>query len=212
MPVGVAGWLCTWAALWLPVVEGCGSARQAELQFVGSSRVRTHQVAGARGGDFTVSAVHTEHSAWPPSPHSLALPRPRPLSLGLRCKHLSIDIPIATGPGFAYRTTVVKSPVPARGSYVVNLVMGINDLPPGAVVLCGTATTQSGDVTTYDCGEVENVDGQELATCDSTGTITINGRRDHVTAWADIYTGTGGADVGEFSMNETPVGSVIITH
>jgi hypothetical protein len=51
MPVGVAGWLCTWAALWLPVVEGYGSARQAELQFVGSSCVRRHQVAGARGGD-----------------------------------------------------------------------------------------------------------------------------------------------------------------
>jgi hypothetical protein len=127
-------------------------------------------------------------------------------------QHLNIDILIATGAGFAYRTTVVKSPVLARGSYAVNEVLGIDNVAPGAVVLCGTATTQSGDVTTYNYGQVENVDGQELATCDSTGTITINGRHDHVTGWADIYSGTGGAYVSEFSMNETPVGSVITTH
>jgi len=127
-------------------------------------------------------------------------------------QHLNLDIPIGTGAGFGYRTTVVTSPVLARGNYVINEVLGINNLAPGAVVLCGATTTHPGDVTTYNYGGIQNVDGQELATCDSTGTITINNRNDQVTGWADIYSGTGGAYVSEFSMNETPVGSVITTH
>jgi hypothetical protein len=45
-----------------------------------------------------------------------------------------------------------------------------------------------------------------------TGTITINNSNDHVTVWVTVFSGPGGATVGDFSENELPVGSVVITH
>ena len=45
-----------------------------------------------------------------------------------------------------------------------------------------------------------------------TGIITINKSNDQATAWATVFSGPGGATVGDFSENEQPVGSLVITH
>ena len=124
--------------------------------------------------------------------------------------NLNVTTSIATS---NVHTTVVKSPVLARGHYLVNLTMGINNIPPGAQVLYGISATKSGGIVTGNYGDVEN-EGTRPTTgnCVVTGTITINTTHDRVTGWATVFHGPGGATVGEFSENETPVGSVVITH
>ena len=122
---------------------------------------------------------------------------------------LNQNIAIATG---GAKTTATTSPVLAAHSYLVNAAIGVNNLAPGTTVLCGLATT-TGDVVTGNYGVTTNVGIAPLnGLCTTTGTITLNNPSDHITAWASVVTGPGGATISEWSMNELPVGTVVITH
>jgi hypothetical protein len=91
--------------------------------------------------------------------------------------------------------------------------MSIDNIPPGALVLCGEATTAQTDVAMGNYGVVANEgSAAESGNCVVTSTIQIKNPSDHVTAWATVYTGSGGATVGSWSMNELPVGQVIVSH
>ena len=81
-------------------------------------------------------------------------------------------------------------------------------------MLCGSSTTLPGDIVAGNYGELYNQGPDTVAdgTCAFTGTITINNSNDQVIAWATVCTGPGGGAVGDFSMNEQPVGSVVLTH
>jgi hypothetical protein len=123
---------------------------------------------------------------------------------------LNQNIAIATGGG---RTTAISSPVLAAHSYLVNLAIGVDNITPGSVVLCGLTTSTTTDVVTGNYGQVEN-EGSTASSgnCAVTGTVTLNNPSDHILAWASVYTGPGGATIGDTSMNEQPVGTVVITH
>ena len=123
---------------------------------------------------------------------------------------LSQNVTIATG---NVHTTLVSSPVLAEHSYLVNLAVGVNNIPAGAVVLCGLTTSTSGDIVTGNYGQVQNeASTASSGNCAVTGTVTIKNLNDQITAWATTYTGPGGAAAGDWSMNEFPAGSVVITH
>ena len=126
-------------------------------------------------------------------------------------QNLSANITIATNNVHTIATT---SPVLAAHNYLVNLVIDLASIPPGANVLCGASTTLPGDIVTGDYGALYNQGTNTTTdgTCDFTGTIQINNPNDHVIAWATVYSGPGGAIVSGFSMNELPVGTVVITH
>jgi hypothetical protein len=124
---------------------------------------------------------------------------------------LSQAIPIAAG---NVHTTITTSPGLPAHNYVVNLAMGIDTLAPGAKVLCGFGPSGSGDTGTSNYGEVDNF-GTTAATggnCVATGTVTLTSANDHIFAWATVYSGSGGATVGDYSMNEQPVGTVVLSH
>ena len=123
---------------------------------------------------------------------------------------LSQSVSLATN---NVHTTLVTSPVLAQHNYLVNLAVGINSIPPGAVVLCGLTTSTSTDAVYSNYGQVEN-EGTSASSgnCAVTGTVTINNASDHIIAWATVYSGPGGATAGNWSMNEQPVGTVVITH
>jgi hypothetical protein len=123
---------------------------------------------------------------------------------------VSQSVPIATN---NVHTTVVTSPVLAPRNYLVNLAIGIDNIPPGAVVLCGLTTSTNSDAVYNNYGEVENAGTSAISgNCAVTGTVTINNPSDHIIAWATVYSGPGGATAGSWSMNEQPVGTVIVTH
>ena len=123
---------------------------------------------------------------------------------------LNQNIAVATG---NVHTTAISSPVLAVHSYLVNLAMGVSGITPGSVVLCGLTTSTSSDVVTGNYGQIEN-EGATASSgnCAVTGTVTLNNPSDHIIAWATVYTGPGGATIGDTSMNEQPVGTVVITH
>ena len=123
---------------------------------------------------------------------------------------LNQSIVIATN---AVKTTVTTSPaLPAR-NYLVNLVIGVNTMAPGSVVLCGFGPTGAGDTGTSNYGELYNTTSTATGgNCAATGTITLTGASDHIFAWATVYSGLSGATVGDYSMNEQPVGTLVITH
>jgi hypothetical protein len=123
---------------------------------------------------------------------------------------LSQNVTIATN---NVHTILVTSPVLAQHNYLVNLAIGINNIPPGAVVLCGETTSTNTDAVYSNYGQVEN-EGTTASSgnCAVTGTVTINNSNDHIIAWATVYSGPGGATAGNWSMNELPVGSAVITH
>jgi hypothetical protein len=123
---------------------------------------------------------------------------------------LNQNIPIATG---NVHTTAITSPVLAEGNYLVNMAMGVYNLPAGAVVLCGVTTSTNGDVATGNYGQLEN-EGTTSSSgnCVVTGTIKINNPNDQIIAWVTVYTGPGGPEIGDTSMNELPVGTVVLTH
>ncbi len=123
---------------------------------------------------------------------------------------LSQNVTIATN---NVHTTLVTSPVLAQHNYLVNLAIGINNIPPGAVALCGETTTTNTDAVYSNYGQVEN-EGTTASSgnCAVTGVVTINNPNDHIIAWATVYSGPGGATAGNWSMNELPVGSTVITH
>ena len=123
---------------------------------------------------------------------------------------LNQNITIATG---NVHTTTISSPVLAARNYLVNLAIGVNGISPGSVVLCGLTTSTSGDIVTGNYGQIEN-EGSTASSgnCAVTGTVTLNSPSDHIIAWATVYSGPGGATVGDTSMNELPVGTVDITH
>ena len=110
-------------------------------------------------------------------------------------------------------TTAISSPVLAARNYLVNLAIGVSDITPGSVVLCGLTTSTNGDVVTGNYGQVEN-EGSTASSgnCAVTGTVTLNSPSDHIIAWATVYSGPGGAIIGDTSMNELPVGAVDISH
>jgi hypothetical protein len=124
---------------------------------------------------------------------------------------LSQAIPIAAG---NVHTTITTTPGLAAHNYLVNLAIGVGNIAPGAKVLCGFGPTGPGDTGTSNYGEVDNF-GTTAATggnCVATGTVTLTTSNDHIFAWATVYSGPGGATVGDYSMNEQPVGTVVITH
>jgi hypothetical protein len=118
------------------------------------------------------------------------------------------DLAIATG---NVHTTVSASPVLAKGDYLVNLAMSVDSIPPGAVVLCGFATTTASDVGDGNYGLIRN--GGTAAsggTCDATGTMKINDANDRIITWATVIVGPAGAGVGSWSANDTPVGKIVL--
>jgi hypothetical protein len=123
---------------------------------------------------------------------------------------LNQNIAIATN---GAKTTAISSPVLAAHSYLVNLAIGVDNIAPGSVVLCGLTTSTTGDVVTGNYGQIENESSTASSgNCAVTGTVTLNNPSDHILAWASVYTGPGGATIGDTSMNEQPVGTVVITH
>ncbi len=124
--------------------------------------------------------------------------------------HLNQNIPVATG---NVHTTAISSPVLAAHNYLVNLAIGVSGIAPGSVVLCGLTTSASGDVINVNYGQIEN-EGSTASSgnCAVTGTVELNNPSDHILAWATVYTGPGGATIGDTSMNEQPAGTIVITH
>ena len=124
--------------------------------------------------------------------------------------HLNQNIAIATG---NVQTTAISSPVLAARNYLVNLAIGVFNITPGSQVLCGLTTSTSGDVINVNYGQIEN-EGTTASSgnCAVTGTVKLNNPNDHIIAWATVYTGPGGATIGDTSMNEQPAGTVVITH
>lgn len=124
--------------------------------------------------------------------------------------HLNQNIAIATG---NVHTTAISSPVLATRNYLVNLAIGVSNITPGSVVLCGLTTSTAGDVINVNYGQIEN-EGTTASSgnCAVTGTVKLNNPSDHIIAWATVYTGPGGATVGDTSMNEQPAGTVVVTH
>jgi hypothetical protein len=124
--------------------------------------------------------------------------------------HLNQGIAIATG---NVHTTAISSPVLAERNYLVNLGIGVSNIAPGSQVLCGLTTSTSGDVINVNYGQIEN-EGTTASSgnCAVTGTVKLNNPNDHIIAWATVFTGPGGASIGDTSMNEQPAGTVIITH
>jgi hypothetical protein len=89
----------------------------------------------------------------------------------------------------------------------------VSNIAPGSVVLCGLTTSTSGDIVTSNYGQIENeATTASSGNCAVTGTVTLNSPSDHIISWATVYTGPGGATIGDTSMNEQPVGAVAITH
>ena len=123
---------------------------------------------------------------------------------------LNQNITIATS---NVHTTTITSPVLATRNYLVNLAIGVYNIPVGAVVLCGVSTSTNTDVSTGNYGQIEN-EGSTASSgnCAVTGTVTLNNPNDHIIAWATVYSGPGGATIGDTSMDEQPVGTVDITH
>jgi hypothetical protein len=125
-------------------------------------------------------------------------------------QQLNQNIGVATG---NVHTTAISSPVLAARSYLVNLAIGVDNIAPGSVVLCGLTTSTAGDIVTGNYGQIEN-EGSTASSgnCAVTGTVTLNNPSDHISAWVTVYTGPAGATIGDTSMNEQPVGTVDITH
>lgn len=123
---------------------------------------------------------------------------------------LNQGITVATG---NVHTITISSPVLAARSFLVNLAIGVSNITPGSLVLCGLTTSASGDVITVNYGQIEN-EGSTASSgnCAVTGTVKLNSPSDHIMAWVTIYSGPGGATVGDTSMNELPAGTVDITH
>ena len=77
----------------------------------------------------------------------------------------------------------MPSPVRALHNYLVNLAIGINNIPPGAVVLCGETTSTNTDAVYSNYGQAES-EGTTASSgnCAVTGTVTINNSNDHIIA------------------------------
>lgn len=108
---------------------------------------------------------------------------------------------------------VVNSPGLPAYNYLVNMVLDVSGIPPGAVVLCGFGPSGTGDSGWSSYGHIENDgSGPSDGNCVATGTITLTGASDHIFAWATVYSGPAGAFVSDFSMNELSVGTVDVSH
>jgi hypothetical protein len=104
---------------------------------------------------------------------------------------------------------VDSSPTLAAGSYTYTFVINVNDVSPGAVVLCGEAQSISAQVT-GNYGVVDNSGGSAAisGTCVQSGSITLTAPAT-MDFWATVYSGpVGGATVTKWSMTETKVPSV----
>jgi hypothetical protein len=124
---------------------------------------------------------------------------------------LSQAVPIAAN---NVHTTLVKSPVLPRGNFVVDLIIDVDNVRPGADVLCGDATTGTADVVDGNYGVLDNqgTSASVSGTCEVSGTVQIKEAHDHIIGWATVYSGPGGATAGGWSENETRVGNLIVTH
>jgi hypothetical protein len=123
----------------------------------------------------------------------------------------NLNLPIGTG---NVHTIAVNTPLPA-GHYLVNAALDIANIPPGAVVLCGLgiAPNVSGDALAHNYGQVDNAGSAPIGgNCVTTGAVILNAATGNsVFAWAAVYSGPGGAVVGDLSMNELRVGTLTIT-
>jgi hypothetical protein len=126
-------------------------------------------------------------------------------------QNLNQNVAIATG---NVHTIVVTSPVLKPGDYLVNLMMDIGNNQPGSDFLCGDATTTSLDAVYGNYGILDNegTTAPAAGTCEVTSTVTITQANDHVIGWATVYSGPGGAVAGGWSMNETNIGNLTVTH
>jgi hypothetical protein len=113
------------------------------------------------------------------------------------------------------KTTITLSPILATGTYAVNGVVTIGIINPGTGATCGIKTSGGlSDNVTADTGQLGNgnnggsfVDGN----CVVTGTVKLNVANDRVALWAAVGNGTG-AVLDNASINETPIGGVVISH
>ena len=109
-------------------------------------------------------------------------------------------------------TIVISSPVLADGTYEVNSVIGFNNLTAGSVVLCGWTTSDNGDALYGNYGEAENEAATAVnGSCTVTGVAEINGANDELKLWATVYSGPARPVANSWSMNETPVGSAVVS-
>jgi len=112
------------------------------------------------------------------------------------------------------KTTISTSPVLATGTYVVNAVVTVGHIFPGNGATCGVSTSGGTDVNATDTGQLGNgnTSGSFLdGNCVITGTVKLNSSNDKVTLWAAASNGLG-ATLDNSSINETPVGSALVTH
>jgi hypothetical protein len=102
----------------------------------------------------------------------------------------------------------------ATGTYAVNAVVTVGHVNPGNGATCGISTSGGTDVNATDTGQLGNgntsgsfIDGN----CVITGTVKLKSSNDKVTLWAAASNGLG-ATLDNSSINETPVGSAVVTH
>jgi hypothetical protein len=109
-------------------------------------------------------------------------------------------------------TVVAKSPVIPKGNYLITMVIQLSNIPPGGTVLCGVMTTTSVDFLTGTYGNVSN-EGSAAGTdnCVVTGTAKIKAANDHFEGWAGPGSDLSGTTVLGWSMNELPVGKLVLT-
>jgi hypothetical protein len=116
---------------------------------------------------------------------------------------------------YPLRTTITTSPVLATGTYLVNAVVTVGIINPGLGATCGIKTAGgSADVVSANTGQLGNgntagsfIDGN----CVITGTVQLKTANDRVSLWAAATNGSGPV-LDNSSINETPIGNVIVTH
>lgn len=82
-------------------------------------------------------------------------------------------------------------------------------------MLCGLGISPNVacDALAHNYGQVDNAGSTATGgNCVTTGAVTLNAATgNQVLAWATVYSGPGGAIVGDLSMNELRVGTLTIT-
>jgi hypothetical protein len=122
---------------------------------------------------------------------------------------LSQNISIATN---NVHTILSSSPVLPEGNYQVNSAVSFTNLPAGSIVLCGWTTSDPGDGLYANYGDVENQNVTASdGNCAVTGVAKINNLNDHLMLWATVYSGPAGPAATSWSINETRIGTAVIS-
>jgi hypothetical protein len=112
-------------------------------------------------------------------------------------------------------TTITTSPVLATGFYVVNAVVTVGHVNPGLGATCGIKTAGgSSDLVSADTGQLGNgnTSGSFLdGNCVITGAVHLTVANDTVSLWVAATNGSG-ATLDNSSINETPIGTFVLTH